>query len=339
MISAKWHIYFWSAYFVAVLIIDSILDPYATFLKELIFFVTQNLFLFYSLLYFLRKFSTRTRLSTAISIGRLVLIMAAFIALRYSVRYYFIATFFDPEYAKMPLRRWFPTCFTWIINMFFYALAYFYLERSFQKQKDLMLAREEKLNEENIALRAQINPHFLYNTLDMLYAKALGKDRELSDGILLLSDVMRYSIRPQDGSKLVNLAEEVEHLQNVIEINSLRFAHSIHIEFSKSGDIGDVKILPLVLITLVENVFKYGELNDPSVPARIQLAVSAQTITFLTFNKKRNGPREISSGIGLQNAVKRLESAYGKKYSLETTDQGDTFQTTLVIHHDNKSLP
>ncbi len=334
MKTTKWQIYFWAVFFTAAYIIDALRDPDTTLLKEFIFFVTQNLFLFYSLLYFLNHFSAKTKLTLAISIGRLLLIIAAFIGLRYFVRYYFLATFFEPEYGMLPIKEWLPGCFTWIINSFFYALAYFYFERSFQKQKDLLLAREEKLKEENIALRAQINPHFLYNTLDMLYAKALGRDKELADGILRLSDVMRYSIKPQDGGTLVNLAEEVEHLQNVIEINSLRFGHSIHIAFSISGEIEEAKIVPLVLLTLVENVFKYGELNNPSFPARIHLSVDDKVIFFSTFNKKRTGPREISSGIGLQNALKRLDRAYGDHYSFKIIDQAETFQTDLTIYTD-----
>lgn len=334
MKNIKWHVLFWTAYFIFAYVIDSIIDPDITFVKELIFFLSQNIFLFYGLTFFLRKFSLASPKAFFIGIAWLLLIVSTFITLRYFIRYYFLATFFEPEYGMMPFKRWFPTCFLWIVNCFFYALGYTYLLSLIQKQKDLLKTREEKLNEENIALRAQINPHFLYNTLDMLYAKALVKDKELSDGILLLSDVMRYSIKPQDGCKLVNLAEEIEHLQNVIEINSLRFGHSIYIEFSQSGEIGVTTIVPLVLITLVENVFKYGELNDPACPARIHLNITGDIITFSTYNKKRNGPKEISGGIGLQNARKRLDRAYGSQYALEITHEVETFQVILAIYHD-----
>ncbi len=322
-----------------VYITDYVTDPDATLVKELIFFLSQNIFLFYGLYYVIRKFSVKTVRDTVFSVLRALLMLAAFCALRYFVRYWLLTRYFDPDYGKYDMTVFWVKNILWVVNYMFFALAYFYFVSSVEKQKALMKSREEKMAEEqakiqieNTALKAQINPHFLYNTLDFLYAKALPHSTELSDGIIRLADIMRYSIKPHDSEGLARLEEEIEHLENVIDINRLRFNNSIYINFEVEGDPGQLRIIPLVLITLVENVLKHGRVNDPEYPASIRLAViEGNRLEFSTRNKKRSGPKELSTGIGLENIRKRLQSAYGNHASFSTEDADDFFYTQLSI--------
>lgn len=333
MKNLKWHIYFWVAYFFAAYFIDSIQNPHATFITELIFFLSQNIFLFYTLYYGLSKFSAKTTKKLILSVLRFILILGFWIIMRYWIRYYFMAAVFNPEYASTSIDYWLTTCATWIINSFFYALAYFLLVKSLRNQKELMQTQEEKFQEETLALRAQINPHFLYNTLDLLYAKALRKDKELSDSIMLLADIMRYSIRPQNEHGYVNLGDEASHLSNLIEINRLRFNGDVNLIFTKEGPLSVIRVIPIVLMTLTENVFKYGVLNDPDCPAEIKLTANQDgQINFQTHNKIRKGPKEISSGIGLKNVMKRLQRAYGNNYSFNVRTQDGFFSVSLLIN-------
>jgi LytS/YehU family sensor histidine kinase len=246
----------------------------------------------------------------------------------------------------MPLRQWFPGCFSWIINSFIYASGYYYFRSTIQKQKDLLKSQEEKLTNEkeklelekeniqleNTALRAQINPHFLYNTLDFLYAKALPVSDDLSDGVMKLSDIMRYSLKPQDAEGMVFLADEADHIQNIIEMNQLRFNHKLNVFFDTVNVPDNVKIMPLLLITMVENVFKHGTTNSPDFPARIALSVDKQDqLHFSTHNKKRIGPKEHSTGIGLNNTLKRLRNTYGERCNVSVTDEPDEFKVEINI--------
>ncbi|PSK94714.1 sensor histidine kinase [Taibaiella chishuiensis] len=339
MKNIKRHIIFWSCYFLYVYITDYFTDPDATLVKELIFFLSQNIFLFYGLYYVLRRFSVKTKKDIVLSLLRAILMLAAFCALRYFVRYWLLTRYFDPAYGQYDMTIFWVKNLLWVVNYMFFALAYFYFVSSVEKQKALMKSREEKMAEEqakiqieNTALKAQINPHFLYNTLDFLYAKALPHSAELSDGIIRLADIMRYSIKPQDRDGLARLEEEIEHLENVIDINRLRFNNSIYINFEVEGDPGELKIIPLVLITLVENVLKHGRVNDPSYPATIRLSVTGgNRLEFSTSNKKRSGPKELSTGIGLENIRKRLESAYGSHASFRTEEADDFFHTHLTL--------
>jgi sensor histidine kinase YesM len=273
MKNVRGHIIFWVCYFLYAYITDLIFDPINTTLAtELIFFFTANIYLFYSLYYFLRKFSAKSKFDFLLSIGRLVVILLIFFAIRHFIRYFLFTKYFDPKYADLPVHQWIVSGILWIGNYFLFAAGYFYFQSSIQKQKDLLKSQEEKLIKEketiqlekenlqleNTALRAQINPHFLYNTLDFLYAKALPVSDELSDGVMKLSDIMRYSLKPQDAEGLVYLTDEAEHIQNIIEMNQLRFDNRLNIIYSANDIAEDIKIIPLVLITMVENVFKHG---------------------------------------------------------------------------------
>jgi two-component system LytT family sensor kinase len=241
----------------------------------------------------------------------------------------------------------------WLIEFFFIAAAYFYFNTSIQKQKDFLKSQEEKLTKEkeaiqlekenielekeniqleNTALRAQINPHFLYNTLDFLYAKALPVSDELSDGVMKLSDIMRYSLKPQDAEGMVLLADEAEHIQNIIEMNQLRFNNKLNVIFTTDEFPPTIKIMPLVLITLVENVFKHGVTNSPEHPATISLHMDdSNRLHFSTSNKKRTGPKEHSTGIGLNNTLKRLSNTYGDNCKVSVKDEEDRFKVEVVV--------
>lgn len=340
MKNIKRHIIFWCCYFVYVYITDTLTIPYATFSTITIFFLSQCVILFYTLYYAIRMFSVKTKKDVLISILRVIGALIFISALRYWVRYWLLATYFDPAYATaLPLKVFWVRHIILLVSYSFYASAYYYFVSSSEKQKALMKSREEKMAEEqakiqieNTALKAQINPHFLYNTLDFLYAKALPHSPELSDGIIKLAEIMRYSIKPQDERGLARLEDEIEHLGNVIDINRLRFNNTIYINFEVEGDPGELRIIPLVLITLVENVLKHGRVNDPEHPATISLAVNETgDLEFSTENKKRTGPKEFSTGIGLDNIRKRLKSAYGDKASFTTREDGDYYYTQLSI--------
>lgn len=337
---ASWHVLFWTCYFVYVCVTDSILDPGYSPLLAFIFFVIQNLTLFYGFLFVLKSFSRSSTKKILKCLGRLIAFLLFFFIVRYCCCYFFLPKFIDPAYGNVSLASFTTTSILWITNYFIFAAAYFYLQTSIQKQKDLVKSNEEKaakeqerLQLENIALRAQINPHFLYNTLGFLYSKALPYSDELSDGIMRLSEMMQYSIKPHDASGRVRLEDEIAHIENVLEINKLRFNQSIYIDFIYEGSLTNAKIVPLILLTLVENVLKHGQLNEPEYPATIHLKLEGGQLTFITHNKKRSGPKEHSTSIGLNNTRKRLESTYGQHFSLTTKEQGDYFTTMLVINN------
>lgn len=203
--------------------------------------------------------------------------------------------------------------------------------KTLEKQK-LQLEIEKSHADYNF-LKAQINPHFLHNTLNFLYARSLPYSPELSEGILTLSEIMRYALgenNVKDGKTL--LKEEIVHMRNVIKIHQLRFGNSLQVQFEVNGIVNGAAIIPLVLITIVENAFKHGNLKNAEDPIEIKLTVEHNSLWFYCRNTKKTGPKELSTGIGLDNIKKRLDLAYGDQYSLNIKDEAEHYTTQLTIH-------
>lgn len=235
-------------------------------------------------------------------------------------------------------------------RFFLYSIGFYYARKAVLKERQLRAAEEEKhrLEEETLRLekmnlqteyaflRSQINPHFLQNTLNFFYSKSMHVAQQLSDGILLLAEIMRYAqVADESGDGKVLLSREVEHLKNIIKISQLRFSDSLYINFNLKGNTDGIKLIPFVLISLAENTLKHGELREADSPAAIDLKIDEvqKRLYFLTSNKKSTGPKEPSSGIGLANIRKRLELMYGDNFVLEITEEGELYKTYLELKY------
>jgi sensor histidine kinase YesM len=233
--------------------------------------------------------------------------------------------------------------FSFAISAFFNAgvallLSYLNNLRDEKKQRKILEAQKLQLEVDKSQanfkfLKSQINPHFLHNTLNFLYAKSLPYSAELSEGILTLSDIMRYALNEAAGSDdKAPLKDEIEHVRNVIKINQLRFSNNLNVNFEVNGVVNGAEIIPFVLITIVENAFKHGDLQRPEFPIEIRLTIDNRHLIFYCRNKKKSGPKEISTGLGLDNIRNRLDYAYGKEYSLLIKDEAELYTTTLTIN-------
>lgn len=202
--------------------------------------------------------------------------------------------------------------------------------RILQEQK---LQLEAQISQANFNfLKAQINPHFLHNTLNFLYSKSLPLSEEISEGILTLSDIMRYALsrgNQKDGK--APLKDEIEHVNNVIKISQLRFNNELNVKFNVTGSVEGKTIIPFVLITLVENAFKHGDLKNKEHPIDIKAEVSGDRLYFYCSNKKKAGPKQLSTGIGIDNIKKRLELAYGNNYNYIVRDDNEFYTVELTI--------
>lgn len=218
-------------------------------------------------------------------------------------------------------------------------IAYINNLRDERKKHQLLQEQKLKLEVEKMQadlkfLKSQINPHFLHNTLNSFYARSLPLSRDLADGILTLSEMMRYALGEAytpDGKVL--LQDEIEHLKNVLKIHQFRFRNHLHVQLNVKGEMNGAVIIPFVLITLVENIFKHADLNDPDYPVVINIEIGEGQLRYHSCNKKKSGPKELSTGIGLDNVKKRLDYTYGTGYALTIRDEAETYTTELIIHN------
>jgi hypothetical protein len=189
----------------------------------------------------------------------------------------------------------------------------------------------EKLNAEVDFLRAQINPHFLFNILNNLYALTLKKSELAPDVVLKLSEMMEYMLYDSNDEK-VQLDKEVAYLNNYIELERLRFSGEASISMNISGDLHGHEIAPLLLLPLVENAFKHGVSPSERGWLSVSIGLKDSTLTVGVENAKPPAVAGKSKGgIGLANLRKRLELLYPSRHQLKLEDTDDTFIVTLVI--------
>lgn len=275
----------------------------------------------------------------------IVLLFLVFVVMRYGMVLYILPLLDAPMQHPFANNRLFLAQSVWRGGYFFLlSLGYFFAvhsiatERQRRKLAEIRIEKEQQLRETETTLkeleisnlRNQINPHFLYNSLNILYSQVYPVSKKAAHGILLLSDIMRYALR-DDASGKVMLEEEVQHLKNYIEMNQLRFNNSWQIRLDITGNLGFRMIIPLLLITFVENSFKHGDLLDPEHPLLIRIAVENDDLTFFIRNKKRKGEREKSTGLGLENTRKRLAITYPHAHTLDLQDETDFYTCVLNL--------
>lgn len=190
----------------------------------------------------------------------------------------------------------------------------------------------EKLTAELNFLKAQINPHFLFNTLNNLYYLAYTKSDNTTEVISKLSHVMRYMIYDANHARVL-LSKEIEYMEDYISLERLRLNNKIPITFTVTGDTTNVSIAPLVLITFLENAFKHG-IPTNSVDAWINISIQVQdrTCIYRVENSKLKGLiQHEKSGIGLNNVKRRLELSYPGRYTLDIQDMADRYCVELNL--------
>lgn len=222
------------------------------------------------------------------------------------------------------------------IIVFGLSIAYFFLKEWARVEKMRSELAAVQLDTEVKFLKSQVNPHFLFNTLNNLFSMAQKKGNDdLADGISKLSGMMRYMIYESNEEK-VPLKKEIEYLQDCIQLNKLRYADKEAIvKFDYPSETEDTIVAPMLFIPFVENAFKHGVTIGQSSHIDISLLVNKNELTFTCTNvdhshvQKMNGD---SSGVGLENVKRRLELLYPDKHQLQITKADNQYKVELKIN-------
>jgi hypothetical protein len=200
-----------------------------------------------------------------------------------------------------------------------------------QKNKEI---ENEKLNTELSFLKSQINPHFLFNTLNNIYSLAEAGSEKTGAAVMKLSSIMRY-ILTESKNDCVPLEKEIQFTTNYIEMQKMRLTNKSKVDFSITGDPAGKQISPLLFMPFVENAFKYGISTREVSPICIQLNIKEAELEFKVKNNKYNNsllrPAE-TTGIGITNIKRRLELLYHNKYKLNLDDDKTTYSVNLNLH-------
>jgi sensor histidine kinase YesM len=234
--------------------------------------------------------------------------------------YYFISYYEFKDVFKFFLT------FNVVTTLMHLSWEWFFLQEA---QQQVTRLEKEKIAAEFKALVQQVNPHFLFNSLTVLYSLALDNSKETAAAVLKLSDILRYTLYDSE-KKVVPIKSEADLIENYIDLQRYRLAETVRISFQKNLADQNINIHPMLLLPLVENSFKHGLLESAGNSfVEIELSSAKNKIEFVIRNSRteelKNMTLTTNGGIGLKNIRERLRLAYGENATLSVVPDKESF--------------
>ncbi len=197
----------------------------------------------------------------------------------------------------------------------------------------LKQTESEKLSAQIASLKSQINPHFLFNTLNNIYATAIDTSPKTADMVDRLSEMMRYSMKDTQ-QDFVLLEDELNYITNFIELQKLRLDRSVKLEYYSLTTVPDLRIAPMLIVPFIENAFKHGVNSEQKSHIKIEITVDRTEFQLSVMNKKVALQRDISekSSLGIENTKNRLNLIYPSKHLLVINETEKDFFVSLSIN-------
>lgn len=305
-----------------------------SFVGELIYLPVKVAITYYSIYVLLPKFVLKGKWVTFILL-LLLSALAAGIAQRL-ISYYIVYPLYYPQYLDSDPIVMFKV-FKGIVGIYpvvFLAAAIKVLKFWYVNQQDRQILTNEKLESELKLLRTQIHPHFLFNTLNNLYALTLKKSDQAPAMVLKLSELISYMLYDCNAPKVL-LNDELKFVENYIEIEKMRHGDQLTIKSIIEGETSKVYLAPMMILPFLENSFKHGvneELNQSWVSLNLKVLDEQLTLDIKNSKSDTQQLSNQSEGIGLKNVKRRLDLLYKEQYTLEIIDQPKTFEIKLVIN-------
>lgn len=296
-------------------------------------------FLFYATYYwcFLKKYVFQRR-TAAVIISIVFFIVCSRLYERYVMNWLIINfTFLSAKLRSGALKElnrphvYFIISYT-LNRIVFTIIGFTFLIRSLQQDEQLKTLKEQQLMTELNYLKAQLQPHFFFNTLNNIYALAMKGDKATAPMLAKLAEMMRYMIYETDQPK-VSLKRDIDFLVNYVEIEKIRHHHQVNIDFDVQGATATLSIEPLLLLPFVENAFKHGLQEETGEGfIRIVICLVENELTLEVMNSKpKILTRHDFGGVGLANVKKRLSLLYPQNSELNVHETADSFHIILTL--------
>ena len=336
----KWHILFWFAYIFFYTLTPIALGEDDTIIKDLqyvLLLLPLKIFAAYTLVYY---FIPQYLLKRRYFIFFIIMIPLAFVlgfGQRFLLGVIFYPVYYPEHLAEYGLIYW-PKVFYAAIDTYSVAAVAAViklLKQWFHTQQLTNSLKQEKLAAELKFLKAQIHPHFLFNTLNNLYALTLKKSSKAPEVVLKLSELLDYMLYECNVSK-VTLEKEINMLENYIALEKIRYGDDLKVNFNVDSNVKGLLISPMLLLPLVENSFKHGVSGEIHAKwIETNLKANNEMLEFSIENSRdsnaTNNKESYTEGIGLKNVIRRLELVYKDKHQLKIDDKGDSFKVLLTI--------
>lgn len=347
---AATHTAVWIFYISFLFVANKLSDPTVK-AGHAVLFMLPFCFVFYISVFWLNRYR---KMGTFLSIASFIGTFIVLGLLAYAYMYKALPSANIQLYTSAEIREFLKYAVLGYIQYYSYALLYFVVNGLIKKERALRVLQEEKYKRElenarlkeqelkaqkekllieHAFLRAQVNPHFLHNTLNTLYSHAQEYSETLASNISKLSNMMRYCfdniVQEMD---LVPLEKELKNLHRLIEINEIRYEGQEAVDFQIDGEINDQMLPPLSLITIVENAFKYGDFTNPAYPLMLRLRLWPKHFFFSCRNKIQ--PKllsDTSHSVGITNLRKRLDFLFKDRHTINFHTEDGFYLTELTI--------
>ncbi|RZK60251.1 MAG: hypothetical protein EOO91_02135 [Pedobacter sp.] len=321
---AVWTIYMLYETAVVLILLDQYVNPVIYIVHYLI-----SIILFYFFAHFCLKWALKNSIK---AIWRLPLAIALHIGLYIILHFYaarllqFLEVGAKVERLELDLTFLLRSIYRCILFMGFsagyYFLTNYLIERkkteSLEKQKLEKIIHQQQIEQElviaqNAFLKAQINPHFLFNTLDFIYHSVNKHSDTAGDAVIRLAQMMRFAIDSGEMEQTIYLAAEIEQVENLLYLYQIRKTTDLNIHFAFTEEVKQLRLIPLVVLTLVENIFKHGDITSAEDIAFVNLETKNDLLVIQTVNLISHNNIKDSNNSGLNNIEKRLRYAYGNE--------------------------
>lgn len=338
-----WHVLFWICFVAAhTLFYGNTGLSYSSYSEELSFALRylpfKMLVTYFTLYFILPRYLLQKKYVRAFLFFVLAVIGGTL--LQQTVDYTILAPVFNPNWEREYL-FYFSKMFKVFLGMYpvvtiaaFIKLAKLWYEKDRQTQE----LKQQKLEAELNFLKAQIHPHFLFNTLNNLYALTLKKSDNAPEVVMKLSELLHFMLYEGD-TPAIPLEKELDLIDSYIELEKIRYDERLDIQFEKQGEFKSQEISPMLLMPFVENAFKHGASDEPGeVKIRINLKVQKNTLNFSVENSKtgntKSGEQDYQKGVGLKNVQRRLKLLYNGYYTLDAKESETHYRVSLSLELD-----
>ena len=331
------HIVFWAAHIIIVTFIFR--QPQQTFSNQLLVSLAWALLFIayiYPVLYvFIPRYLLKGRHREFIFIITVWGIGGWF--WNYICRAYIIFPFADMIDFKMGAKNpWAPGSFLTMSTMAGFASMIVLFKSWMKKQKEFLLAEKEKANAELQLLKAQIHPHFLFNTLNNIYSFSLENSAKTPDMILKLSSLLSYVLYDCKANEVL-LEKEIDTMKNYIDLERERYGNKLEVSINVEGEVKNRYVVPLLLLPFLENAFKHGTSEQLEKPwLSIDISVKQNLLRCKIVNSKNKIVMSSENGIGINNVRKRLTYLYPGNHELKLSDEGNFFVVSLWLYLTNE---
>ncbi|GAA4165170.1 histidine kinase [Chryseobacterium ginsenosidimutans] len=327
------HIFFWAIY-----VTGAVLIPYCVFnskntIFNITFFITSIICFYVNYFVVVPKFFDGDKIYKSVIV--FFLSASCFVGVRYFMEEWFLPTFFGVRnYAEGTqfIYYYFDNIFysstTIFISTTFWFFRYFI--KTEVEKTELVKAKK---NAELQALKTQINPHFIFNSLNNIYSLVYQNSDKALPAIEELSQLLRYTTKDLE-KDVISLDKEIGYIDSLTALEKLRIKNSELLIIEKNINYPKLNISPMILVPFVENAFKHGDFRNKGF--EMKLSDDNQILHFYLLNYKKERMKDSLSGIGIENVKKRLEILYPKKYELNIKNSETEFIVDLKINLRNE---